>query len=53
MENNEQIKLAKKSKQVACRDTRRVYPNSKKIDFPDQEHGHDISSKVNGLPVNH
>jgi hypothetical protein len=27
MENNKQIKLAKKSKQAAWRDTRRVYPN--------------------------
>jgi hypothetical protein len=35
MENNKQIKLAKKSRQAACQDTRRVYPNSiKKIKLP-------------------
>jgi hypothetical protein len=53
IENNKQIKLAKKSRQAACRDTRRGYPNStkrkKNLTFPDQMHGHGISSKVNDL----
>jgi hypothetical protein len=54
MENNKQIKLAKKSTQAACRDTRRVYPNSKKnLTSPDQAHVHGTLSKVNESPVNH
>jgi hypothetical protein len=49
IENNKQIKLAKKSKQAACVSKF----NQKNLTSPYQAHGHDTSSKVNEPPVNH
>jgi hypothetical protein len=55
MENNKQIKLAKKI-QASCMSGYTMCVskfNKKNPTSPDQVHGHDTSSKVNGPLVNH